>query len=507
MSEIPLFKVLMHQNNQVNDVLASGTLTQGKKVEELEDILQSYFDNPYVCTVNSATAGLTLAWRLHNLSPGDEILTCPLTCTATNWAILANNLNLRWVDVNPKTCNMDLDDLERKITASTKGIQIIHWAGNPIDLCKLNIIVSAAEEKYGHPIFVVEDCAHAFGAEWDNKKLGNHNNICVYSFQAIKHFTTGDGGAIILPSEELYKRTKLLRWFGIDRETPNLSQDARMEADISEWGYKFHMNDINAAIGIGNFKLSVKQLEKFRLNANFLRRMLVGVSGVSLFEVHPNAVSSDWVFSFKIERRDEFIAYANSKGVSASRVHLRNDIHSCVRQFRCDLPSLDELDNLYVSVPCGWWVTHNDLMRIVNVILTHVSRDEPFVRLYESSDASKNEIKELQRHISKSDECNFGSVTGLIFLVEYRNKVRSVCHLSAIDRWGDCLATIDDVCTLPEERGNGYAKMAIIKAVEYAKLEGCYKIQLSCHHDSCGLYESCGFTQEGVNYTIRFFSK
>ena len=96
---------------------------------------------------------------------------------------------------------------------------------------------------------VVEDCAHAFGAEYNGKKLSNHGNICVYSTQAIKHLTTGDGGIITLPNEKLYNRCKLLRWFGIDRDKRNFKgKDFRLEHDIAEYGYKYHMNDINATI-------------------------------------------------------------------------------------------------------------------------------------------------------------------------------------------------------------------------------------------------------------------
>ena len=99
---------------------------------------------------------------------------------------------------------------------------------------------------------VIEDCAHAFGSTYKNQKLGNHGNICTFSFQAIKHLTCGDGGMIVVPHQELHRRSKLMRWYGIDRE--NNKKDFRCETDIMEWGFKFHMNDINATIGIENLK-------------------------------------------------------------------------------------------------------------------------------------------------------------------------------------------------------------------------------------------------------------
>src|SRR5574338_467813 len=211
---IPLFKVAI--NNKSADVLLkavlnSGYISQGDSVREFEARLREKFKYPYILTLNSATSGLTLALRLLNLQPNDEVLSTPLTCVATNMAILANNLKIKWVDVNLKNCNMDLDDLEKKITSTTKAIVIVHWAGNPIDLNRLNEI----RNKYNIPI--IEDCAHAFGSKFNNSYLGTMGNISIYSLQAIKPLTTGDGGLIFLPNKILFERAEKLRWFGIDR--------------------------------------------------------------------------------------------------------------------------------------------------------------------------------------------------------------------------------------------------------------------------------------------------
>jgi dTDP-4-amino-4,6-dideoxygalactose transaminase len=255
MEELSLFKVFMSPgiSKPLIDTLQSGFISQGKKVEEFESKLKEWFNYPYILTLNSATSGLILAIKVLNLVEGDEILSSPLTCFATNVSILANGLNIKWVDVDPETCNINLDDLKNKITAKTKAILLVHWGGYPVDLDKIKEIQKYTVDKFGFKIHVIEDCAHAFGAEYKNQKIGTHGNICVFSLQAIKHLTTGDGGLIFLPNKELYDRVKLLRWYGIDREYKN-NKDYRLENDISEWGYKYHMNDINATIGIENLK-------------------------------------------------------------------------------------------------------------------------------------------------------------------------------------------------------------------------------------------------------------
>ena len=196
-STIPLFKVFMAPPAELDapvlDVLHSGYVTQGPKVEEFEEMLRRFFGNPRVLTLNSATSGLHLALHLLGKRDGDwpglieqvdEVLTCPLTCTASNWPILANRLRIKWVDADPVTCGIDLDDLEAKLSPTTKVILLVHWGGTPIDLDRVARIKEVAYEKYGFRPQVIEDCAHAFGAEHKQLKLGNHGNLCVFSLQA-----------------------------------------------------------------------------------------------------------------------------------------------------------------------------------------------------------------------------------------------------------------------------------------------------------------------------------
>jgi dTDP-4-amino-4,6-dideoxygalactose transaminase len=217
---IPLFKVFMCEEaaQEAYNVLLSGYIGQGERVNQFEAVLSEYIGSKAL-TVNSGTSALHLA--LH-LAKGDdssiEVLTSPLTCTATNWPILANGLDLKWVDIDPATMNMDMDDLRSKITEKTKIIMVVHWGGYPVDLDELETIKDETEEKYGFRPIVIEDCAHAFGGFYGGKKIGSHGNFCAFSFQAIKHLTSVDGGMLITPPE-YYDRAKLLRWYGIDRET------------------------------------------------------------------------------------------------------------------------------------------------------------------------------------------------------------------------------------------------------------------------------------------------
>jgi len=387
---IPLFKVYMSPEAPIaaTKVLKSGYIRQGPIVDQFEDKLKGRFNNDYVATTNSATSAEHLALHLlkkprksvinnhgvafyesvwPGLEDGDEVLATPLTCTATNFPILGNNLKIKWVDIDPKTLNMDLDDLARKITNKTKVIFLVHWGGYPMDLDKLKDIQVNSERLYGFKPAIIEDCAHAFGSKFNNKPIGSHGNICTFSFQAIKHLTSVDGGALVLPHKELYTRAKLLRWYGIDRESDR--KDFRCEADIPEWGFKFHMNDVSASIGLANLtSVDENVINIHKSNGKFYDEELKGVKNVTLLERDDRMESAYWIYSLLVEDKDRFSDYMKKCGITTSQVHERNDIHSCLTEFRTQLPNLDKIRNKLTSIPVGWWVSNEDRQYIVDCI-------------------------------------------------------------------------------------------------------------------------------------------
>ena len=382
---LSLFKVFMSKDviEPVNKVLLSGYVTQGKQVEIYENELKKFLMNENLLTVNSGTSGLTLATRLLLKKddsfdwPGfdinnDIVLTPALTCFATTCSILANNVKIRWLDVDLDTANISLEDLKNKLNAKTKIIYLVHWGGMPVDLYELDKICEEHKKKYGFKPMIVEDCAHAFGAEFNNKKIGNHGNICVFSTQAIKHLTSGDGGIIVLPNKSLYERCKLLRWFGINRDKRNYKgKDFRLENDIAEYGYKFHMNDINATIGLHNLPHIPNLIKKMRYNGKYFDEKLKNVKDLKLMYTNPKCNSSYWLYSIRIlnNRKQYFINKMKELGIMTSQVHNRNDINSCVAEFKEKLPNLDILENELVCIPVGWWLEEKDLELIVKSII------------------------------------------------------------------------------------------------------------------------------------------
>ena len=311
--------------DEVGKVLDSGYIGQGPQVDKFESTLRDYFNQDYLTTLNSGTSALHLALHLlkkpdenhdfyhgsvvvPNIWPGlkygDEVLCTSLTCTASNFPVLANGLKIKWVDIDPKTLNMDLDDLERKLSPKTKAIIGVHWGGYPLDLDRIKEIQQKSNSLYGFHPTLIEDCAHAFGSEYKGKKLGNHGNIAMYSLQAIKHITAVDGGILFVPHQKLFNRAKLLKWYGINRDDNR--KDFRCEADIEEWGFKFHMNDVNATVGLENLKHADDIISKHKANAKYYDKHLKNIPGVTLLERHPNHSSSFWIYSMLVDNREGF---------------------------------------------------------------------------------------------------------------------------------------------------------------------------------------------------------
>jgi len=504
-NNIPLFKVNMNTDidKYILPTLKSGMITQGSKVEEFENKLKEYFNYPYILTLNSATSGLTLAYRLLNLSNGDFVISTPLTCFATNAAILANNLNIIWADTDPNTCNIDLQDVKNKINKDTKVLTFVHWGGVPVNLDIVEELKIYTKNTYGNDLYIVEDCAHAFGTEFNGKKLGTHGNICVFSLQAIKHLTTGDGGLIFLPNEEMYKRAKLLRWFGIDRERRSLpGSDFRLEPDITEYGYKFHMNDINASIGLANFVNIQENIDKCYNNGQYYNENLKNIGDVELFNYVTNTRPSYWIYTIKIlnGRKNEFIEYMKNKNIVTSQVHARNDKHTCLQNAVCkELKNLDLIEQQIVSIPVGWWVSIDELKYIVDTI-KNFSNIPYITKLYiKDIDDYRQILYQMNDHKKDIYNINIDS----IYVLKIGNKIISTAKLLIENKIYEPVGHIEDVVTLKEYRGKGYGKQLIKYLLDIGlNKDKCYKIVLNCKTELDDFYIKCGMFKTGSSFSV-----
>ncbi|ETW94426.1 MAG: hypothetical protein ETSY1_34865 [Candidatus Entotheonella factor] len=318
--------------------------------------------DPYnLVAVNSCTSAITLVLHLSGVTAGDEVITTPMTCTATNEPILHTGARLRWADVDLDTGNIDPSSILPLINERTKAIVAVHWGGIPCDLDTLSEIA----EK--HDCVLIEDAAHALGASYHERPIGHHGHFVCFSFQAVKLITTGDGGVLACREPMVAQRARRLRWYGIDRDR---RAEFGEDYPIDELGFKFHMNDIAAAIGISAMPHLSELLEHRAQIATLYDTELSSCEGIHLLSRAQHLTSANWLYTLRVERRNDFRRALAEAGIETSPVHQRNDQYTAFPPLEPDypLPGLEAFTQQMVCIPIGHWVTLEDAERIVSVI-------------------------------------------------------------------------------------------------------------------------------------------
>ena len=253
---IPYGKQTIEQDDiqAVIDVLKSDFLTTGPKIAEFEQTVADYVGAKYAVAISNGTSALHAACFAAGIGPGDEVITTPLTFAASANCVLYCGGTPVFADVDPKTYNIDPEDIRRKITDRTKAIIAVHLAGQP---CDMDAIHSIARE---HGLIVIEDGAHALGSVYKGKKVGSMSDMTTFSFHPVKPITTGEGGMIVTDNEDFYKKMILFRSHGITRD------DSMMTRNDGPWfyqqfdlGYNYRITDIQCALGCSQ----MKKLDRF----------------------------------------------------------------------------------------------------------------------------------------------------------------------------------------------------------------------------------------------------
>ena len=360
---IPMFKVAMskHIDVELLKVLKSGWIGQGEKVEEYERILAKKFNNKNVLSLSSGTHGLTLALHMAGVGPGTSVICPSLSCSATVTPVVTSGADIIWADTGDDI-NMIPQSIEDSIREDTKAIIVVHWGGFPVDLETISKIAK------DNNLILIEDAAHTFGSTYKDSIIGdcNYSDFCMISTQAIKSLTTVDGGILFTKNIDTYKRGKLLRWFGINRES-NL-KDMRCVDDIVEAGYKFHLSDVGAVIGLGNIQLAEENVKIAQSNSRYYDEELKNVDGIITPQISSEKISSSWLYTILVEDRTSFANYMGQCGIATSRVHERLDNYTYTKKFQKNLPNLDSIYDKYICIPVGFWVTKEDREYIIDCI-------------------------------------------------------------------------------------------------------------------------------------------
>jgi len=361
---IPIFKVFMSEDVEdfLSPVLHSGYIGEGEKVKLFEDKIGEFIQNENVVAVNSGTAAITMALRLVGVGRGDFVVTTPMTCLATNEPILSLGAIPVWVDIHSDG-TMQPMDLERKIGSlwkKPKAILCMDWGGLPCDLLELNYV----SELFNIPI--IEDACQALGSVYNDKPIGNHADFVAFSFQAIKHLTTADGGALVVNDPYLLKEARLMRWFGLDRTQ---GTDMRCYQDPVTWGYKSQMNDITASIGLANIRHLPWILSETRRHADVYNDELKDLNTVRIIKPESFKKSNYWLYTLLVNDAEDFMNYMKTNYVDCSKVHDRNDTKRMFYESREEnLPGVDYFEDHHICIPVGWWVKDSEIDKIVSLI-------------------------------------------------------------------------------------------------------------------------------------------
>jgi dTDP-4-amino-4,6-dideoxygalactose transaminase len=372
MNEKPLMQenegiVLFYPNvpesavDEVTKVLNSRWIGQGPKVAQFEREFESkYLTENAALAVGSGTDALHMAYILAGIGPGDEVIAPVFTCTATNIPLLYIGAKIRFADVDPATLNINVDHVRQLVNERTKAIVCVHYAGLPCDIDELRDI---ARE---YNILLIDDSAHALGAKYKGQNIGEITDFSIFSFQAIKHITTGDGGMLTIKNRDLIEKARRVRWFGIDRSA---KQMGHWENDIYEVGYKYQMNDIAAALGLAALAEFDKTLiYRKQLFAEY-EKQLAGIDGIKLIGTGvKDREHAAWLCTVLVERREDLMNKLRSFNIESSQVHYRNDRYTVLGGRRSDLPNMDKVEDNYLVLPLHLKMKLEDVEYIGKVV-------------------------------------------------------------------------------------------------------------------------------------------
>lgn len=349
----------------VVEVMRSGWLGLGPKTEQFEKEFAAYAGTRFMVAMNSGTAALHLALEVLNIGAGDEVIVPPMTFISTVHAVSYVGATPVFADVEPDTMNISVEDIARKITDKTKAIIVVHLAGHPVDL---DAIQALADSK---GIKVIEDAAHACGAEYKGKKIGASGNLTCFSYHAVKNLTCGEGGGITCNQDWIIRKLKELRWVGISKDTWMRSSAERVYAwqyFVDKVGYKYHMSDMQAAIGIVQLKKLDQLNGRRREVAEYYSEQFKDVAWLELPKEKAYARSSWHLYQVKLpneESRDRLIGHMKDHNIAPGVHYYPCHLQPSYIHLKAEVPVSNEVWKRILTLPIHPNLTDEDLERIV----------------------------------------------------------------------------------------------------------------------------------------------
>lgn len=345
----------------LKEVIDSGWWGLGPKTKEFEEKFADYIGSDYAVGLNSATAALHLALKCIDVE-GYEVITPSMTFVTTNHAILYNNGIPVFCDVEQDNLNIDVDKIEELITKKTKAIIVVHFGGYA---CDMERVMAIAKK---HNLYVIEDAAHACGGEYKGRKLGSIGDFGSFSFQAVKNLSTGDGGMLVTNNIEWYERLKKLRWVGISKDTFERGAGNSYDwfYDVTELGYKYHMNDIAAAIGLAQLEKIDWMNDIRRKWSEYYREELADIAQIQCPEIKDYMKPACHNFVIKVEKRNELREYLLNKGITTGVHYYPNHLYDMYKEYYSELPVTETIWKKLMTLPLFPGMTEKEINLVIS---------------------------------------------------------------------------------------------------------------------------------------------
>ena len=354
---------------EVVNTLKSGWLTMGPKTVEFERLIAEYTGAKHVIAVNSCTAALHLSLIAQGIGKGDEVITTPFTFAATGNVVIHAGAMPVFVDIDRATYNIDPEKMERAITKKTKAIIPVHYAGQACDMAAIKRIAQK------HNLFIIEDAAHAIGAEYKGKKIGTLSDATCFSFYVTKNITTGEGGAITTDNDKLASKLRILRLHGISRDAwKRYSSAGDWYYEIEECGWKYNMTDMQAALGIQQIKKLAEFIAIRREYAQIYTEELGKIGGVITPHEMKNAKHVYHLYPILLRSYDrkKFIEELKERNIGCSVHFIPLHLHPFYRRAfkfkKGDFPNSEWVYEREVSLPLYPKMTKRDLRYVINTV-------------------------------------------------------------------------------------------------------------------------------------------
>ena len=361
---VPLFYPHIPKNSakSLQKVLKGRWIGQGPLVDKFENVFSKKFTKNLPCVaVGSGTDALHLAYLLAGIKKDDEVI-CPVfTCTATNIPLLYIGAKIKFADIDPKTFNISIDHVKKLVSKKTKAIVFVNYGGLPCDLTELNKIA----KKY--KIKLIQDAAQSLGNFYKNKPITQYSDFTIFSFQAIKHISSGDGGLLCFKDKKILKKAYRMRWFGIDRLK---KQGGTWENDIKEIGYKYQMTDLGAAILLDALK-EFSKIKKHRKKIfSIYEKNLKNNKKVKVVNSAGKFTHSNWLFTILVDKKDLLQKKLRQSNIETNQVHFRNDRYSIFKKFvkNKKFPNMDSVEKKYLVLPVHTKMSLSDANYVVKKV-------------------------------------------------------------------------------------------------------------------------------------------